>query len=44
LYGCETLSLTPREEHGFQGVSEQVVEEIICTEERGSEERVEKCA
>jgi hypothetical protein len=34
LYGCETWSLTLREEHGLEGVGEQAAEENIWIEER----------
>jgi hypothetical protein len=37
LYGCETWSLTLREEHRLEGVWEQGVEENIWTEERWSD-------
>jgi hypothetical protein len=44
LYGCETWSLTLREEHKLRGFYEQGVEENIWTKEEWSDGRVEKAA
>jgi hypothetical protein len=41
LYGCETWSLTLREEHRL-GVFENSAEENIWIEERSSDERLKK--
>jgi hypothetical protein len=43
LYGCETWSLTVREEHKLR-VFEQVAEENTCTKKGWSDGRVEKAA
>jgi hypothetical protein len=42
LYGCETWSLTVREEHKLDGVWEQGAEENIWIEERWNDRRLEK--
>jgi hypothetical protein len=44
LYGCETWSLTVREEHKLRVFEDRVFGEIIWTKEGWSDGRVEKAA